>query len=92
VKTILSIIPVLLLTGCSLLKVFDDPVPVKQKFPDVPERLKQACPDLQQADPTDKFSDVLKVVSKNYSQYHECKILVDEWLYWYGEQKKVYEK
>jgi hypothetical protein len=91
-KKLALLLPILLLSGCSLLKVFDDPVPVKQKFPTVPENLKQSCPELQTAEQNEKLSEVLKTVSKNYSQYHECRILVDEWNQWYKEQKRVYEQ
>jgi len=91
-KRLALLLPILMLSGCSLLKVFDDPVPVKQKFPAVPENLTQACPDLQKAEQSEKLSEALKTVSKNYSQYHECRILVEEWNQWYKEQKKVYEK
>ena len=41
-KQLLALIPVLLLTSCAVTHV-----PVKRTFPDVPEELKQACPDLK---------------------------------------------
>ena len=67
-------------------------VPVKQKFPDVPKELLQACPDLKQTEPTEKLSDVLKIVTKNYSQYHECQIAVDTWIEWYSLQRELFNK
>lgn len=80
---ILALIPVVLLTACSTL------VPVKQSFPEVPKDLMVACPDLQQTQPTDKLSDVLKVVVDNYGQYHECRVKVDAWIEWYKSQKQI---
>ena len=66
--------------------------PVKQKFPDVAKELLQACPDLKQTEPTEKLSDVLKIVTKNYSQYHECQIAVDTWIEWYSLQRELFNK
>jgi hypothetical protein len=61
-------------------------------FPAVPDELTKPCPDLQKlpADTT-KLSAVLGNVSKNYSQYHDCKIKVDSWKQWYDTQKQIYE-
>jgi hypothetical protein len=67
-------------------------VPVKQKFPDVPAQLLQACPDLKLVEPTEKLSDVLKIVTKNYSQYHECQLTVDTWIEWYSLQRELFNK
>lgn len=78
----------LLLTGC----LFKDPVPVKQVWPDVPKELLEACPDLKQLDnKTAKLSEIISVVSDNYSQYYDCKAKVDDWITWYNGQKKIYE-
>lgn len=77
-----------LLTGC----LFKEPVPIKQVWPDVPKDLIEACPDLKLVDPkTDKLSDIIGVVSENYSTYYECKSKVDDWIVWYNGQKKIYE-
>ena len=81
---ILLLIPALLLTGCLS-------TPVKRNFPEVPKELMEACPDLKQTDATDKLSDVLKVVTDNYSQYHECRIKVDTWVEWYKTQKQIFD-
>jgi hypothetical protein len=85
-KRLLFILPVLLLSGCLVT------APVKQKFPEVPADLLKACPDLKQVESTEKLSEVLKVVSRNYSQYHECQITVDTWIEWYNLQKEIYNK
>ena len=85
-KRLAFILPVFLLTGCLVT------APVKQKFPEVPADLLKACPDLHQVEQTEKLSEVLKVVTKNYSQYHECQIAVDTWIEWYTLQKEIYNK
>lgn len=88
-KKLLLLVPTIFLTGC----LFKDPVPVKQVWPDVPKELLEACPDLKTIDPnTTKLSDILGVVTDNYSQYYGCKSKVDDWILWYKENKKIYEK
>ena len=83
-KKILLFIPVLLLSGCLA-------TPVKRTFPDVPEDLKVACPDLAMLEPTTKLSEVVSVVVKNYGQYQQCQIKVDTWIEWYKTQKEIFE-
>lgn len=85
-KKLLALIPIVVLTGCMTT------VPVKQKFPEVPKELLQPCPDLKQVDPTTQLSDVLKVVTQNYSQYYDCRITIDSWIEWYKVQKDIYNK
>ena len=86
-KRLLLLIPAIMLTGCL------ETVPVKMSFPQVPEDLVQACPDLQTLDPdTKKLSEVVVVVSKNYGQYQECQVKVDAWIQWYNTQKKIFEE
>jgi hypothetical protein len=84
-KKLLMIVSVLLLAGCLA-------TPVKRNFPEVPEDLKNACPELRRVDPTTtKLSDVIMVVSNNYAQYHECQVTVDTWIKWYNMQKEIFE-
>ena len=83
-KKLLVLIPFVLLTACSTV------TPVERKFPEVPKDLMEACPDLNQTQPTDKLSDVLKVVVDNYGQYHECRIKVDAWIEWYKSQQQIF--
>lgn len=83
-KKLLLLIPVLLLTGCLS-------TPVKRNFPEVPQELMEACPDLKTTPETEKLSEVLKVVVNNYGQYHECKIKVDTWVEWYKTQKQIFD-
>jgi hypothetical protein len=82
---ILILLPVLLLAGCL------STAPVKRNFPEVPKDLMESCPDLKTTQPTEKLSEVLKVVVDNYGQYHECKIKVDTWAEWYKTQKEIFE-
>ncbi len=86
-KRLLVLIPFLLLLGC------EEDVPVVAKWPDIPADLKTACPGLQEVkEGTTKLSEVITVVTDNYSQYHECQVKVDAWLEWYQSQKKIHEE
>ena len=86
-KKLLILLPlVLLLSAC------DESIAVKPVWPQVPDELKAACPDLKQVKPeTDKLSDVIDIVVDNYSQYHDCQDKVDMWVEWYNKQQKIYE-
>lgn len=85
-KHLLVLLPIVLLTGCL------QTAPVKMSFPQVPEELKVACPDLQQIESgTTKLSKVVTVVAKNYGLYQECQVKVDAWTQWYDAQKKIFE-
>jgi hypothetical protein len=83
---ILSILLVsVLLTGCLA-------TPVKRTFPDVPKELMEICPDLSTvAEGTTQLSEVMKVVTQNYGQYHECRIKNDLWIEWYKTQREIFE-
>lgn len=86
-KYIILLAPILL-TGC----LFKEPIPIKQVWPEAPKELLEACPDLKKLDPkVDKLSDIIDVVSDNYSTYYDCKAKVDDWITWYQGQKKIYE-
>jgi len=84
-KKLVLILPTLLLAGCLT------SVPVKRNFPEVPQELMEACPDLKQTEQTEKLSEVIRVVADNYSEYHECRIKVDAWIEWYNTQKQIFE-
>lgn len=84
----LLLVSTLILTGCK-----EDAVAVKMHFPNVPEDLLIACPDLKTVDAnTDKLSVVIGVVADNYSQYHQCRLQVDNWIEWYKIQKEIFDK
>lgn len=76
----------LVLTACST------PVPVSQRFPDVPKALVERCDSLRKIE-GDKvaITEMLKVVVQNYGMYYECAAKVDGWNDWYQEQKRIYE-
>ena len=81
-----SLILAVFLAGCST------PVPVKQKFPDVPKALVERCDSLKKIE-GDRvaITEMLKVVVQNYGMYYECAAKVDGWNDWYQEQKRIYE-
>ena len=76
----------LILAACST------PVPVKQKFPEVPKALVERCESLKKIE-GDRvaITEMLKVVVQNYGMYYECAAKVDGWNDWYLEQKRIYE-
>jgi uncharacterized lipoprotein YmbA len=76
----------LVLAACST------PVPVSQKFPDVPKALVERCESLRKVE-GDRvaITEMLKVVVQNYGMYYECAAKVDGWNDWYLEQKRIYE-
>ena len=81
----LSVVCLMLLSACTT-------VPVKIKFPEVPQELREPCPPLAQVNPADhQLSSLLEVVTANYAQYYECKNRADGWTQWYDNQKKIYE-
>ena len=81
-----SLVLAVFLVGCAT------PVPVKQKFPDVPKALVERCESLKKIE-GDKvaITEMLKVVVQNYGMYYECAAKVDGWNDWYQEQKRIYE-
>ena len=74
-----------MLVGCSTT------VPVTAKFPEVPERLKQKCPQLEKLENEAKLSDISKTVTINYTTYYECAVKNDAWIEWYEIQKQIFE-
>ena len=85
-RTIL-IIAALMLAGCSTTTV-----PVKAKFPDIPNKLLEPCPQLQQLKEDAKLSDVSKTVTVNYTTYYECATKHDGIIEWYEVQRIIFEK
>lgn len=85
-KSILILLSLALLTGCST-------APVKRNFPEAPKELLTQCPDLLLLPTdTDKLSTMLNTVAENYSLYHECRIKNDTWIEWYKTQKQIFDK
>jgi hypothetical protein len=81
----LTILLAILITGCSTT------VPVKAKFPEVPDRLLVSCPQLEKVPEAPKLSEVAKTVSNNYTTYYECAVKHDGFVEWYQIQKRIYE-
>jgi len=82
---IAAVVFLLTLEGCSTT------VPVTAKFPDVPNRLLEKCPNLQKVNDEAKLSDVAKTVTVNYSTYYDCAVKHDAMIEWYQIQKKIFE-
>jgi hypothetical protein len=62
-------------------------------FPPAPSELTVSCPDLVKVPPnTTKLSQVIEVVTDNYSQYHECRAKVENWIDWYNQQQKIFSE
>lgn len=75
-----------------LLSACSTTVPVKPKFPDVPQALKERCENLKKIEgDTVAITEMLKVIIQNYAMYYECSTKVDGWQEWYNEQKKIYD-
>ena len=79
------VVLVFLLAGCSTT------VPVKAKFPEVPDRLLVSCPQLEKVPEAPKLSEVAKTVTNNYTTYYECAVKHDAFVEWYQIQKHIYE-
>lgn len=83
-KLVLILASVILLSGCIA-------TPVKRTFPEAPADLLKICPDLTAvAEGSDRLTEMLKVVTDNYSQYHECRVKNDLWIEWYKTQKEIF--
>jgi hypothetical protein len=83
-KYLLILTSSILLTGCLA-------TPVKRTFPEAPQELMTACPELAMvAEGTTQLSEVLKTITENYSQYHECRVKNDLWIEWYKTQKEIF--
>ena len=79
------IILAFLATGCSTT------VPVTARFPEVPERLLDKCPQLEKSKEESKLSDIAKTITNNYTTYYECAVKNDAWIEWYQLQKHIFE-
>jgi hypothetical protein len=87
-KKLLAILPLIIAAGCATTAV-----PVARHFPDVPKELLEQCPSLKTVpEGTTKLSEVLTVVTDNYSTYHECRVKESSWIEWYKAQKSIFEE
>ena len=85
IKTVATIATLIVLSGCSTT------VPVKAKFPELPERLQTKCPPLEKVKEEAKLSDIAKTLNINYSTYYECAVKHDAMIEWYQTQKRIFE-
>ena len=75
----------LILAGCAT-------VPVERHFPEAPKELQEKCANLQTIDKQQVvFSEFLKTVTTNYTQYYHCVNLLNGWQDWYDQQKKNFD-
>lgn len=82
-KYLLILASAILLAGCV--------TPVKRTFPEAPKELLELCPNLKEVQQgTEKLSEVLRTVTDNYSQYHECQYKNELWKEWYETQKQIF--
>lgn len=80
----LALASLIFLAGCQ--------TTVEREFPPIPPSLEISCEDLELVpENTDKLSEILLVVTNNYSRYHTCQAKVDAWLKWYEDQKEIFE-
>lgn len=76
-----------MLTACSTA------VPVTAKFPEIPTRLLEKCPQLKTIEGEQvSIIDLTKTVTINYTTYYECAVKGDTWIEWYQVQKKIFEE
>jgi len=83
----ISLFLLLFVVGCAT-----QPVPVVVRFPEANKYILERCSSLKKIEADPKLSDVAKIVSENYSLYHECSAKTDSWIEWYQKQKQIYEK
>jgi len=84
-KFLLSLLFVFLV-GCTV------PVPVTQKFPDVPKSFLVEPAPLKEVPDNSTFSELLDIVLDNYSQYYTQSDSIRLWQKWYIQNKEIFEK
>lgn len=82
---VMFICAALLLTGCA------QTVPVKVKFPEMPQTLIDRCPELEKLGEEPKLSDVARTLTHNYTTYYQCAAKHQAVIEWYTTQKKIFE-
>jgi hypothetical protein len=67
-------------------------VPVERHFPEAPKELQEKCGNLQTIDKQQVvFSEFLKTVTANYTQYYHCVQILNGWQDWYVQQKQNFD-
>ncbi len=83
---ILILLTTLVLVGCVT------PGPVKHAFPKPPEQITETCPQLNTLKENEQqLSEFLKIITKNYSLYHECAAKHDLLVKWIKEQTDIHD-
>lgn len=82
---LLSIVPILFLSACT------QSVPIKNRFPEVPESLLVPPKDLIESKSGGQFTEFLKTVTDNYSTCDDSADRLIAWQTWYREQQKIYK-
>jgi len=78
---------VALCAGCATVSV-----PVGHALPSPPQILIERCPDLVLLpEKEEKLSEFIKVVTQNYTLYHECGAKHELLVKWYQEQKQIHD-
>ena len=82
---LLFLAPLIFVTGCIS-------APVKHAFPRPPDLIVERCPQLNQlAEGEQRLSELMKVVTKNYTLYHDCAARHDLLVKWIKEQTDVHD-
>ena len=78
---------VALCAGCATVSA-----PVGHGLPSPPQVLIERCPDLiLLPEKEEKLSEFIKVVTQNYTLYHECGAKHELLVKWYHEQKQIHD-
>ena len=76
----------MLLTGCIT-------APVKHSFPKPPDGIVERCSDLSLiVEGEERLSELLKVVTKNYSTYYDCAARHDLLVKWLNDQRALHDE
>ena len=90
-KTLVIILSMMLLPGCSMLS--SKSVPVTMNFPQAPEPLLME-PEKLETLPEDatKVSDILKNSTVNYGKFRELQLKFNQWHHWYNTNRKLHKE
>ena len=81
----LYIMPTLLICGCATNSTNNNPV----SFNGPPINATEKCNDLKTLPENSKMSDLIKIMSENYSSYYSCSQKNEAWNEWYKKIKDL---
>lgn len=85
-KTALSLLLVMILTGC------ETTVPVARKFPEAPAKLLEPAPELKPLPPdTQELSALIDNANENYHSFRVLREHFEAWQTWYKEQRANFD-